>query len=552
MKLSPGHALVLATSVLVGSAGLAQTAPKAGETLQQLQPPPVAPRPNPEVTLPPTPKAAVTTSTTGATVVLHAFHFVGNTQVTTDELQHRLANALGQPLDLAGLRQLAERIDALYRARGYPFARAVLPPQDLKDGTLQIDIFEGRYGQVTAESADSKLAQQAQRFLAPLQPGAVIATASLERAVLILNDQPGVATTPVIKPGTESGTGDLGVKVDRTALITGDVGLDNWGSRFSGQYRAQANVAINSPFQLGDQITLRTLASNEDLLLGSLNYNTPLGTSGLRGSAGYAYTSYELGKEFANLGATGVAKVTTGSVSYPLIRSMSTNLSLTTTFQSKELHDERSNVGLEEERSSISLPISLQFDRRDLWCGGGITYGSVSWTPGRLDLDANLTAADTTDTRGTFHKFNVDVVRIQYLPQGWSLMGRINAQAAANNLDSSEKLSLGGASGIRAYPTGEATGDQGLLAQAELRYAVGAFTPYLFVDAGRIYQNTHPTASTTANERDLSGVGLGVRFQRNRWSADLALAWRTSGGAPESDTSSEPMPRIWLRAGYGF
>lgn len=529
----------------------AQIAPDAGQILQQLQPPVAPPRENKPLSIP-APVAADLVLPGGAVVVVQSVSFAGNSVISQDALQVALGDVAGKSFDLAGLRGLAERISDLYHASGFPFARAVLPPQDLKQSVLRIEIIEGRYGMVQAEGEDAALAMQAQPFLSRLVPGAVIESAALERASLILDDQPGVKTAPVIRPGTQAGTGDLMVRVSRDKRFTGDVGLDNAGSRYTGQTRARANLNINSPFLLGDQISIRALVSDEQLWLGSLGYSLPLGASGLRGNVGYSYTSYLLAKEFANLQANGTAKVASVGVSYPIVRSQKPNLTLSGTYQAKDLHDNKDSTNTHESKSSESVPIALQFDYRDSAGGGGVTYGSVGWTPGNLKLDAALTAADTNNTRGSFNKFNLDVVRLQSLPAGFSLMGHLSLQSASKNLDSSEKMSLGGASGVRAYPSGEASGDEGVLAQVELRYQSGAYAPYVFWDGGSIKTNVKPVAAATNNERSLSGGGVGVRYQRDAWTADATLAWRHEGGAPQADTSSDPKPRVWVNLGWRF
>ena len=50
-----------------------------------------------------------------------------------------------------------------------------------------------------------------------------------------------------------------------------------------------------------------------------------------------------------------------------------------------------------------------------------------------------------------------------------SLYAAINGQFASKNLDISEKMGLGGANGVRAYPEGEAYGDQGYVLNLEAR-----------------------------------------------------------------------------------
>ena len=526
----------------------AQTVPDAGQILQQLKPPTVPPRENELRNI----QTSVPSSLVlpgGPKVMLQAIHFVGNSVISEDTLQATLGNVTGKSFDLAGLRGLTTLIADLYHASGFPFARAVLPPQDLQYGVLYIKIIEGRYGLVQVQAEKIEDAAQAAPFLSNLMSGAVIETAALERASLLLNDLPGIKSAQVISPGAQVGTGDLTVQVSRDKRITGDVRLDNSGSRYTGQTRALANFNINSPFILGDQISISTLASDERLFQGSLSYSTPLGSSGLRGNVGYSYTSYVLAKEFASLYANGVAKATSVGLSYPLVRSQKRNLTLSGTYQVSYVQDNIDSTNTRTGKSSVSVPIALQFDNRDSAGGGGITSGSVGWTLGNLKLDAAL---DTYNTLGRFNKFNLDLMRLQPLPEGFSLMGRISLQGASKNLDSSEKMSLGGPGGVRAYPTGELSGDEGVLAQLELRYNAGIYEPYVFWDVGTIKDNAKPSSTATNNKRSLSGGGVGVRFQRNAWSGDIALAWRGTGGAPQSDTSSDPSSRVWAHLEYKF
>ena len=529
-------------------AAQAQVPPDAGQTLQQLQPPIAAPRESQPLKIQ-APLDSAPIAPGGAAIILNAVKLSGNSVFSEETLRAALGDVTGKTFDLAGLRGLAQRITDVYQAGGYPFARAILPPQDLANGDLRIEVIEGRYGVVQAQGDDSVLAQQASAFLDGLLPGSVIASAPLERAALLLDDLPGIQTSATMRPGTQAGTGDLIVQVARDQRVRGDIGLDNAGSRYTGKNRVRANVDINSPFLLGDQLTVRALLSEEKLWLGSLGYSLPLGTSGLRGNVGYSHTSYELAKEFASLHANGTAKVASAGLSYPILRSQKANLTLIATYQSKDLHDNRDSTQTYESKSSQSMPLALQFDYRDAF--DGITYGSASWTPGKLKLDAGLTAVDDYKSNGRFHKVNLDVVRLQSLPAGFNLMAHLSWQQANKNLDSSEKLSLGGASGVRAYPSGEATGDEGGLAQLELRYDAGAYTPYAFMDAGRIMVNAKPVVAGD-NRRSLSGGGLGLRYQRQAWSADVALAWRSIGGRSLSETNSDPKPRVWLNVEYRF
>ena len=143
------------------------------------------------------------------------------------------------------------------------------------------------------------------------------------------------------------------------------------------------------------------------------------------------------------------------------------------------------------------------------------------------------------------------MARLQATPlAGLNLFGRISMQSASKNLDSSEDFGLGGYYGVRAYPSGEGFGDQGWLVQLEARYQMGRLAPYGFYDAGHSKTNKTPF-SARGNERDLAGYGVGLRFADQAWSLEAAVAWRSRGGAPTSDTADRN-PRLWVKAGWKF
>ncbi|MBV8036796.1 ShlB/FhaC/HecB family hemolysin secretion/activation protein [Roseateles sp.] len=539
--------IALALVALLGSSGvLAQSLPDAGRTLRELNPPVEPPKPPQTLDILPA-DAGQAVAPGGPQVELQSVSFRGNTVFSEEQLRAVLGELSGRRFDLAGLRGLAAHITAHYQGAGYPFARALLPAQPLAGGRLQIEVIEGRWGQVRARSDDPAVQAAAQAYLAPLQGGALIAQAPLERALLLLSDLPGVTNHPLVRPGEAGGSGDLQVPVERVRSVGAEAALDNHGSRYNGIYRARLLLQIDSPFDFGDQLQLRAMTSDAALQLGSLDYSLPLGADGWRGRIGYAHTSYELGHQFAALQAGGTAKVASLGLSYPLQRTRLSNVTFSASYQHKDLQDHQDVLQTRSAKRSDSVTVALQFDRRDGLGGGGISYGSLSWVPGRLRLDAAARAADalTANSQGRFDKLSLDLHRIQSLAGDFGFYGHVGAQWSTGNLDSSEDFGLGGPAGVRAYPTSEGFGDRGLLAQLELRYALNPGTSLVgFYDAGRVTINAKPW-DQAENHRSLAGAGLGLRWQLRGVSADLSLAWRTQGGPVRSDMR-QGQPMAWF------
>lgn len=525
--------LPAAVLVLAAYPACAQQLPDAGRLLQENSVPPLqAPRPASGVTVQ---SPQDTPAQGGVQVTLRQVSIEGNSAIGEAALLAALGDVAGQRFDFAGLDKLAARLTAHYQAAGYPFARALLPQQDLSGGHLRIRIIEGRYGKIAAGGAP-QLAVRAQQFLAQLAPGAPIESGQLERVTLILDDQPGIQTRPTIRPGQAFGTGDLLVDVQREQPQSGELALDNHGNRHTGRTRARAGVEWNSPFSFGDQISVQALVTNEKMWFGALGYSLPLGSSGLRGRAGLTHSYYTLAGDFRALDATGTADIASAGLNYPIVRSQRRNLGLSGQVEHKRLNDRQGALDAEADKASVVAGLALNFDARDEFIRTGITFGALRWSLGRLHLDDALAGADQASARsaGRFRKLNLDLARIQALSEHVDLYGRLSRQWASKNLDSSEKFGLGGAQGVRAWPSGEGFGDAGTIVQVELRYTADDFAPFVFHDAGKVSVN-HSPWSLDVNRRSLSGSGVGLRYHHGSWYATLAAAWRGRGGAVQSD-----------------
>lgn len=535
------------------SGAVAQVAPpNAGQVFRDARQPGVQQPAASGLTLPGGSKEAPKAQDQGPAVMVNEVLFEGNEQIASAVLASVVSDLVGKPQTMEGMRAIARRVGDHYRLSGFPFARALVPAQEFKDGRLRILVLEGRYGNVKADG-ESRAAEGASAFLEPLRRGDAIHAPLLERCLLLIDDLPGVSVVPVVSPSADVGAGDLRAVVRQDKVWGGEVGFDNNGSRYTGYHRVRGSVYRNDAVVFGDRAAGSLIVTDEQMLLGSLDYERPLGGSGLRGEIGYARTTYELGREFSSLGASGLAKVATARLNYPLLRSQLANLTASFGYQRKDLQDEFTSLGTLDRRHSDTLPLALRFDLRDSLLLGGITYGQFSWTPGRLSLDPAALAVDSVTARkdGDFSKFNLDVARLQALPSGFTLYGRVSAQWANDNLDTSERLGSGGLEAVRAYPLGEGTGDSGVLGQIELRYAAGDFAPYAFFDAASVDVNRHPWDAASDQSRDIAGAGVGVRYAKDSWAANILIAWRTSGGPPQSD-QGQMRERVLFTASKSF
>jgi hemolysin activation/secretion protein len=455
-------------------------------------------------------------------------------------------------LTLGELRAMAAQIAAFYRKQGYFLAQAYIPAQDIKDGVVTIAVLEGRYGKVSLRNSSGVADAQLNGMLAVLHSGDAVAIDPLERALLGIADLPGASVKSTLVPGASVGASDLIVDVVPGERISGSVDADNHGNRYTGAYRAGASLYGSNLTGIGDLLSLRALTSDDGLRYGRAAWQVPLGR--VKASAAYSRMHYRLGSEFAALQARGTASVATLAASYPLLRSRSHNLNALLSVDNKTFRDEAGATASVADKKAKVAQLGLNGNARDAMGSGALTQFSLAWTSGELDLlsaAARTTDAASLQTNGRFHKLSFQASRLQGLGARVSLYGAFQLQLASDNLDTSEKIGLGGAAGVRAYPSGEAFGDQGHILNLEVRTLLpamgrvpGQVQLAAFVDTGSVLLNRF-AFGPGQNRRTLSGAGLGLSWsQPNNFAVTASLARKLGNAAATS--APERGSRAWI------
>jgi hemolysin activation/secretion protein len=544
----------LAAAVFLAASQSAFAQPtNAGGQLQQIPPAPARPSAAPIFQVEPRAVEA-DTGPAGPRVRVEALHVTGATVFSEEALIAASGFTPGSALSLAELRALAARISAYYNSRGYFLAQAYLPAQDVNAGTVTIAVVEGRYGEIRLENHTNLSASVARRRLAGLDAGDIVTSAPLERRLLLLSDIPGVAIRSTLTPGGTVGTSDLIVEVAPGRRVTGSVEADNAGNRYTGAYRVGGSINVNDPTGLGDMLSLRVLGSTSGLAYGRAAYQAPIGNLTL--GVAYSHIRYDLGREFASLDADGTADIAGLYASYPLIRSRDLNLYALAGAERQWFEDRIGLVSSVTRKRADVLSLGLAGDSHDDFGGGGWNSFSAGVTIGSLDIGTPLDRAIdalTARSQGGFGRIQLSFARLQQVAGPLSLYGSIRGQIAFDNLDSSQKMELGGAYAVRAYPEGEAYGDQGYVATLEGRLALNRWTRGLpgqlqaiaFIDAGLVDYAQDPWFAGS-NRAYRSGVGAGlVWFAPQNLVLRATYAHRLRDVAPTSGPDRDG--RFWFQ-----
>lgn len=509
--------------LVLGMDVLAQQVPTAGSQLQQISAlPPKTTTTSPVLEVPKDP-IPTTSRTDVRRLKVVGLQFSGASALSEAELIKVSGFVPGQRYSFVELHELAARVTSHYRNLGYFLAQTFLPSQDVTEGLVQFKVVEGQYGSIKLTNQSRMSDHVAAHVLEPLKSAGAVTASDLERRLLMLSDLPGVNVKSVLVPGASTGTTDLQLNISDGRTLGGSLEADNHGNQFTGAQRAGASVFFNQPAGIGDLATLRFLTSGPELSYGQATYQALLG--GLTAGASLADLRYRLNGEFASIQSSGSAQVRSFYLSYPMIRSRHSNLSLQWSSDEKVLSDrtEVGSLGNTSEKFARLSTTSLRGDFRDSW-GPAFNDYAATWTHGSIDLrdpivrDLDLLSAHS---QGDFDKLTFSAGRLQHVSADVQLYARLSGQWASKNLDASEKFSLGGAGSVRAFPSGEAAGDEGASLTLEVRgnlpqlseHVTGKLQLIAFLDVGFIQLNKRTwEAETAANRRELQGAGLGLAY----------------------------------------
>lgn len=541
----------------MAAASLAQPRPDAGQLQRELEAP-AAPVPSTGSGVVPATGAAEPSSASPSAVsqlrfAVQTVRITGSAVFSEAQLLALIPDLAGSERTLADLQKAAAAITRHYRQSGYLVARAYLPAQKLEGGTVTIAVLEGKLSDIKVENSSRLMNEKVQAFLDQIEKGKPVRRESVDRPVLLLGDVPGVGQVDSrLAAGAEVGDSVLNVRVGADPAVAGRVELDNHGGLYTGRTRVGAQVVGNSLLGYGERFSGRLLGSNGGLLSGRAAVQAPLGSDGLTLNAGLSRTTYKLGDVFEELDVQGRSNSLDLGLRYPLLRSSASNIYLSLGGERRDLRDEVRSTDTVTDKRAKALNLSLNGDWRDNLGGGGITLASLTMTSGKLNIDSADAAeldAVAARTAGSYSKWAWSLERQQAVARGVSFSASARGQSASKNLDSSEKFSLGGPGGVRAYASGEASGDEGWLVSLELRYAITEWLrASVFHDTGKVKVNAKPYQDGP-NTAKRSGTGLGLQGGWGDVDWSLTLAWR---GSQEGKAEPDKKMRAWVQAGWRF
>lgn len=481
------------------------------------------------------------------------------------------------PRTLAEVEQWSQRLTTALRKEGFPIGQVLMTESDWDRGQgvgeFVFTVFPGRVSRIgianTSRVKEQRLRRLVGRALcgqrvmcpddAPAANGedaCLFESSRFERTTQLLQDLPGVALDGAPQFGPGAGTGDVEANFairPKGKPWSFDASMDNSGMAATGRTRVGVSVRTNNIFGLGDDYAASATVTSKGMWAGSFNASVPVFSDGLRLAGGFSRQQYAVnavGTSFAGVANTGSLGLT-----YPFTRGLDFNLWGSAAYLHSDTSVDYSDFGFSIHGKIDALKVSLAANsgdraqqlRSSLWSA------TAALTVGRQSNDDPLDAGPRR--AGSYAKLSGSAFGRLTLDKSGDLFATAGAsgQLASRNLDSSEKLTLGGPGGVRAYRADEGSADEGVIVSLGL-YKRFSFARGHQIQLGPIADfaiarvNAHPWAGweqsyvsvpDVANTRKLAGYGA-------------EAAWLTPFGATLLVSASRPFgfsDSSWIEPG---
>ncbi|WP_457624683.1 ShlB/FhaC/HecB family hemolysin secretion/activation protein [Persephonella sp.] len=475
--------------------------------------------------------AVFSLATASEKICIKKFQVKGAHSISQEEIQRILTPYEGKCYSLSELKKITSKITQLYIQKGFITSRAYIPPQQVKDGVLIIDVIEGKVGNINISGEFKYYSKGFVESYFSGYEGKVLNKNSLEKTLLVLNSYMDLSVNANLKKGTEVGTSDIDITVESKKYpFKGAVFYDNYGSEYTSRNRYGINLSGGNLLKEGSVFSVTGIIgdSYNKLHTGSASYQLPVGTSGLIAGALISAGNSNIGKELAILNIKSYSEYYSIFLRYPLIK---------TTVKEVYL---KGSVNATNYKQSILGETTARDKYRYIDVGIGYTRtgykkrfaAEFNVVQGLGEILDSFLGTSSYTTRAAaekgFTKYTLDVVYNQVPVDRLMVIFRFKGQYSPDILLSSQNFYIGGPASIRGFLLTQYGGDSGYAVTAEGRIMpledMEKLQLAVFLDTGQVFLNS--TAIGQSKNKTLTGGGFGVRA-RLPWdinlTADLAF-----------------------------
>ncbi|SEA82990.1 Hemolysin activation/secretion protein [Desulfuromusa kysingii] len=426
------------------------------------------------------------------------------------EIEQITSSYKGSVRSINDLFEMVDKLNALYRDKGFVTAKALLPPQKVENGVVKIRLVEGRVGNVLVEgNQHTRDSFVLNRFT--LNQGELVRLDTLEQELIFFNAVNDIRIRATLRPGEATGETDLILNAEEPRNYEVSILSDNAGTETVGEERIGMKLASYSLLGFRDALIVSGYLSEGSKTL-SAGYSVPINTLGSKLSIGYGLNRVEIQSgPFSDLDIGGDSYSYNINIDHPLIANQMSSMNLFAGYQYNNSNTDFSGVRIAQTKVD-TFPFGFDYkriDSRGLWyVRNTVTYGE--------ERDVN--------DDNHFFLYKLDLVRsFVHNREVFSLI-RANGQLSSHHpLVSTQQFQVGGLSSVRGYAEGYLVGDEGYFVSAETKFPL-PFTEgswrekvkgAVFIDHGAAFP--YKGNNLSSNHEDFiigTGIGLSINWSQ--------------------------------------
>ena len=438
-------------------------------------------------------------------------------------------------LSIANIIELQNQLASILIELGYLTTHIVVPNQNLKEGTLHLEL---QIGTLSAIQVQGQTIGNPKWLMLGWQDN-IYNQRDADQALENLKRLPSQVSAQIELTASEKPNGsNLTYKFPQLIFkdrINGVISIDNSGTYGSGHYQANASLSIDSPLGLYDSLTINAGSNINFEQVNRYNnrnygiyWDVPIGYNSLQLSttqSTYLRTQAGYGRNVKIKGETTESAMTLERVLYRNSNYIQT-LSL-------KFADTRNHVYFDGH--------DLDVERRNYlythWNWGHRYYRDSAQYSVYMGYKSNLLKYTDNGEHQWHNKFNLwNLALSAYVPfqigrAQWHYSGTLKAQYAESDLPASEMFSIGNRYSVRGTDeTYSLMSENGATLRNEWAYHWRHNTQsttqiYSTLDWGVVHGQAVPYANAGLTGRSLVGSSLGVRGQYHTVGYDLAVGY---------------------------
>ena len=439
------------------------------------------------------------------------------------------------------LNLLANRMTRDYQIKDFPLVRVILPKQELKpDGaTVFFKVIDGFIEKINLEKVPKVQRKAIFRYLRELKDKKNLKNSLLEKKLLLASQVAGLDINTAFAQGSVEGATILVVEA-KHKLISGSINFNNTQSEELGRQLGILQTTINSPFGLGEGLTMFGLArptikgmkgtgNSVTIRGGGLSFSYPLGDNGLKTNLSYSESMTRPGGDIASLGIESNMKSGSLGITYPLLLRTDSSWILRGNISWVDELQQTNAAGVDQVLSHDRLT-SLRIGLSYYGCPSGCIYFDSELSRG-LDI-ASRSASEAVDiplsrTSGTsqYHHFRVNSSYSFYVLSSYLMKIGFGGQYTDDALLNSEQSTVIGIDRISALTSGAISGDKIWYIRGEMNRNFSlsnnfSITPYIYSAMGVAYLNRPTAVENKVTAAKSFGVGLQVNNFNDHFNFD--------------------------------